>query len=814
MRFLVGLFLSAFLAGICHNSYAQLTSSAIQGKVLTEERAPAAAATVILLTYRDSSIVSSAVTDKNGLFQFEGLQRGRYLLLVTIVGYEKLYSGPFDVLQGQTFVTPDIILHISSKQLGQVSVFGTRPEIETRPGKMILNIQNSIIAAGSSVYDILRQSPGVRIDNSNNISIIGRQNALITIDGRPTNLTGEDLIEVLRAMQSNTIDRIELITSGSAKYDAAGAGIINIISKKGTGVGANGSVTATEGYGKYSKSAAGVVFNDRSDKVNIFGSYNYSYNKSFRNIVTDRTINFDNVMSNYNTNYNNTQVAKSNTFTVGTDYAFSSRHTIGFLVNGTFTSDNFKKNTDLKIYNQSILDSTITANSYLDRQITRLNYNLNYNGKLDESGTTLSADVNYSTNKRSSAEYITNDFYNAAENIYRNPQLLQNLSPSDIRIWLSRIDFSDPLSKTSKLEAGLEYRYVTSDNELVFGPLVNGVYTSDPRFSNHFIYTENINAGYVNYENSFDKFQLTAALRAEQTIAKGNSVTSMEVVNSNYLDLFPNVMLIYKYNNENEFSLSYNRRITRPLYEDLNPFLYYTDPYDYRAGNPYLKPQYSNTVELSYNYNKTLVTTLYSSIVNNADDFNVFEQNDTTKVNITTKKNLGNIYNYGIRFFAPVVFTNWWSGNFLADASYQRYIVYPRNGNLNKGTQDVIFSSTQHFILSNSLTAEVSGKYESPTFYGVSGYKAQFHVDAAVSQQLFEKRGSLKLSAFDIFNTLRDRLYTNYHDLNMSIVDKKESQMVRLTFTYRFGKTSVKAAAGHTTLNKDEQKRIGVGSEN
>lgn len=643
---------------------------------------------------------------------------------------------------------------------------------------------------------------------------MGRQNALITIDGRPTNLTGEDLAEVLRAMQANTVERIELIYSGSAKYDAAGAGIINIISKKGTNIGANGNVTGTAGYGKYAKNNAGIVFNDRSDKVNIFGNYNYSYNKTYRNIVTQRTVDFGNILSNYNTNYNNVQVAKSNAFTIGTDYSLSARHTIGFLVNGTFTTDDFAKNTNLKIYNQSVLDSTITANSHLNRQITRVNYNLNYNGKVSESGATLSADVNYSTNKRSSNEYIGNVFYDALGNPYRNPQFLQNLSPSDIRIWLSSIDFSAPISKTSKLEAGLKYSYVTSDNDLLFGPLVNGVYTSDPRFSNRFIYTENINAGYINYESNFKKFQLTAALRAEQTIAKGNSVNLGNVVNSNYIDFFPQALLIYKHNDKNQFSISYNRRIIRPVYEDVNPFLYYTDPYDYRAGNPYLKPQYSNSVELSYNYNKTLVTTLYSSIISNADDFNVFEQDNATKFNITTKKNLGDIYNYGIRFLAPVVFTNWWSGSFLVDAAYQRYVVYPANGNLNKGTQDIIFSSTQHFIIGNNLSAEIDGKYESPTFYGISQYKAQFHVDAGISQQMFQKRGSLKLSASDIFNTLRDRSQVNYQNLDMTIMDKKESQIVRLTFTYRFGKTSVRAAAGHTTLDKDEQKRIGVGSDN
>jgi iron complex outermembrane receptor protein len=439
--------------------------------------------------------------------------------------------------------------------------------------------------------------------------------------------------------------------------------------------------------------------------------------------------------------------------------------------------------------------------------MTRINYNLNYSGKLDDAGKTLTANINYYTYSRTSDEYIVNDFYTASGNTYRDPLLLQNLSPSTIHSWLSKIDFTDPLSKTSKLEAGIKYSNLTSNNDLIFGPQVNGVYTSDPAFSNHFVYTENVNAAYINYESKLDKFSIIAGLRAEQTIAKGNSLTSDQIVNSNYTNLFPHVLLIYEKDDKNNFSLNYNRGITRPKYEELNPFLYYVDLYDYRAGNPNLKPTYSNLVEMSYTYNKTFVTTLYTNIVSNASDFFVYEQNDTSKVNVTTNKNLGKVYNYGVKFFVPVAFTSWWNADFDVDASYQRYVSYPINGNLNKGTQDIFFTSVQHFIISETLSAELSGKYESPNFYGVNSFKANYGVDAGIGKQILDKRASIRLSATDIFNTRRDRSHTNYQNLDMSTTDKRESQVVRLTFTYRFGKASLKATNIHRTGNEDEQKR-------
>ncbi|MDF2433102.1 MAG: iron complex outerrane recepter protein, partial [Mucilaginibacter sp.] len=563
MRSVFVCLMSALFIGQYNTLYAQEMTPAIAGKVLTESSLPAEASTVILLKYQDSSIVNSEITEKNGLFKFTGLKPGSYLLFIGKLGFSKTYRGPFQLSAGQTFVAADILLKPDTKQLKEVSIVSSRPDIEVKPGKIILNIPNSLIATGSSAFDILKQSPGVRVDINNNISIIGRQNALITIDGKPTNLSGDDLVSILRSMQSNTIDRIELITSGSARDDASAGGIVNIVLNKGNNIGANATVTGTAGYGKYYKDAIGVVFNNRTNKFNIFGNFNNSSNKSFHNFTTDRLINYNQLISDYNVDYKAVQVNHNNSFSLGTDYFISPGQTIGFLVSGSIIDDSFTKNNNLKIANQTVLDSTIIANSNVKRHISRLNYNLNYKSKLDKAGKTLTANFNYNTVNRTSAEYIVNDFFNPDGTNYRPPLLLQNLSPSNIHIWIAKVDFTDPLSKTSSLDAGFKYSHVISNNDLVFGPFVNGAYTSDPAFSNRFVYSENVNAAYVNYVNKYDKFNFDIGLRAEQTVATGNSMTLNRVVSSNYTDLFPHILLTYKKDDKNEFSLSYNRGITR-----------------------------------------------------------------------------------------------------------------------------------------------------------------------------------------------------------------------------------------------------------
>ena len=797
-------------AGLTGNVWAQNGLPALSGTVFNEARLPAEAVTINLLT-TDSVILQSLPSNKNGTFKFNGLKPQSYLLKFSKVGYRVLYSGPFLLKENTSGISAgNFTLSLSTNNLKEVTVSSKKAVVEVRPGKMVLNVQSSIIAQGSSVFDILRQSTGVRVNDDNTISLIGRQQALITIDGKATNLTGDDLVSVLRSMQANTIDNIELITSGSAKYDASSGGIINIITKKGMARGVNLTLTGSAGYGRYYKANGGVVFNDRTAKFNIFGNYNYIANKTFHDYHTDRYIDTNNLSSNYHIDYNSVQQFFTNNFSIGTDYYLNPNNTIGFLINGLVRQEDIGKDNNLLIYNNGARDSTIVSKSTLNRHISQLNYNLNYNGKLDNKGALLTANFNYTAYRRSSAEYIDNTFLTAAGDQYKDDLPLRNLSPSNINIWLSKVDFTKPLSKNSKLETGIKYSYTVSNNKLNLDSLVNGAYTNDPAFNNNFVYRENVNAAYINYQTKINKLDLTAGLRAEQSNTKGTSDVSASNFQQNYFNLFPDLLLAYTLNEKNTLSLSFSRGIQRPSYEDINPFLYYSDLYDYRAGNPKLKPEYSNSTELSYSHDNAFTVALYSQILTDAYEFNFYEQNDSTKVNINTRKNYGRIYNTGLRLFVPVTFTKWWSAIFNADAAYQRYVTYAIYGNLNKGTQDIILKTTQSFSISSTVSAEVSGSYESPFFYGISQFKDVYSVNAGIGKQLFNKRGSIKLSATDIFNTLRDRYTINYQNIDIATVDKRESQRFTLTFTYRFGNTKIKGSQHHTGI-EEEQKRTGSG---
>jgi iron complex outermembrane receptor protein len=811
MRAKKGCLLLAMVAGIYSFCYAQNTSSVLRGNIFLQNKVAADLATVILLNQADSSIVTSALVDSKGAFEFQSVRPGGYLLLAYRLGYSKAYSPAYKVAAGQTVSIQNIYLQALSTELKEVAVVAKKPFVEVRPGKTIINPAASITADGKNVLDILSQSPGVKVSNNDDISISGRQNALILIDGKSTSMTGADLAALLRSTQGSNVDRIELLTGGSARYDASAGGVVNIVLRKGKNIGTNGTISLTAGYGKYYKGVAGFTFNSRSKYVNVFGLYNVNLNKTYRGFYSDRNINEGSLRSNYYLNYYGQQETINHNYRLGADFSLSANHTLGVQVYGFVTNNDFSKANSLRISNQGHLDSVIQVGSSVERDLRNINYNLNYAGKLDKAGKTLLASVTYLPYTRRSDEYITNMFFDAAGTMYRNANQLQNRSPSHRHNLTGVLDYANPLGKTGKLEAGVKFSHTKSDNNLIFGPLVNGAYTADPLFSNSFVYNEDVSAGYLNYTAAIGKFDMVAGLRGEYTHSRGQSAAVaavMPTVNTfNYFKLFPNLLLHYVQNDKHEYSLNLSRGITRPDYESLNPFLYYVDPYDFQSGNPYLKPEYTNTITLTYTYNQSITLGIYAGKTTGAN-FSFYTQNDATKVNLTTMRNLGDVKDIGAQINVPYTFTSWWTGMIDVNAGYYHYTTYPENGDLDKGAADIIINTTQSFALSKSLNFEITGYYETANQYGIRRFSPNYYANAGLSTPVLGKRGKLSINVADLFNTNRDRAYTLYQNIDLRINGKPETRIARLSFTYRFGKTTVKAATKHQTGTELEQDRM------
>jgi len=810
MKFLLGCFLTAFLVSMYCCSFAQ-TSYTVTGKVLTDNGTSAEGATITLLKYPDSSVVKSTICTQEGHFGFDHIKPGNYMVFAHKIGFHRLYSRQYNVVNDDIAIN-DITLRSLTDQLKEVTITDKRDYIEVRPDKTVLNVDRSIFAAGNSAFDVLSTAPGVRITD-NQVLLKGGQKALIAINGKAIGqLNDEQLTELLKSYQSNMISQIELIPNPSAKYDATGGGgVINIILKKSKDIGFKANITESAAYGQDYRVNTGINLNYRTSKLNLFGSYSFADNKTPRLLDVDRTIG----ETALDVNYNSTTYLKNNSFNIGTDYSISPKQTIGALIYGYHNKIGIDKNNVTDIANNGMPDSNITTQSHIDRAISNLNYNLNYKGSFGKNdNTTLSADLDYSTYDRSSTELLKNNLYDAGGLPDQDAMWYIDNSPSHINVRSEKVDFSQALSKTGTLGIGIKNNQVNSNNMIDFKGKVDTAahYVAVPSLTDHFIYDETINAGYVNYSDKFNKTSFAVGLRAEQTSSFSESLNPNKTVDRKYFNLFPNLEITQDIDKDNKFTLNYDRRIMRPNYQDLNPFVAYIDEYSYSTGNTLLKPEYISTYGLSDLYKDKYKLELSMRVT---QDFFVpiFEQNDTTKVYTATTSNVGTRYEYNADLSLPVDITKWWKVDLNLFASYQRYDYYANDAS--KSTTDFVVQANQNFAITSSLRAELYTSWESPTYYGIKQYSDQWETRAGISQSVLNDNGSIRLTVTDIFNTDGDEYSSHYLNLDLTGHEKAGSRFIMATFTYRFGNQSVKNAARRIGGNVDEQKRLsGSSNEN
>jgi len=801
MKFLAGFFLTGIIVIIYSFSYAQ-SSYTITGRVIITSTSFAGGATITLLQNSDSSSVKSTVCNNQGVFELKGVAPGNYILLINKIGYQKLYSSPIRIVNVNIHL-PDVLLLPATKDLKEVTITAKRDYIEVKPDKTILNVDRSILAAGNSVFDILGTAPGVRILD-NGVYIKGGQKALIAIDGKPIGqLTDEQLADLLKSYQSSMITQIEIISNPPARYDAAGGGVINIILKKSKDYGFKANIIESAAAGQDYRLSSGINLDYRIKNLNFFGNYNFSDSKIPRILDIDRTIG----STALNENYLGITHLLNNGFNGGIDYNLSAKQTVGVLMYGYHNQIDIDKNNTTDILNQGSLDSNITTNSHINRSITNLNYNFNYKGSFGkEDNTTLSADFDYSTYRRNSAELLENNFFDADGIQYQDPLFYVDNSPSQINVRSERIDFTQVLSKTGTLGLGLRNNQANSNNMIDFKQRssADSVYIPVPSLTDHFTYDERINAAYINYDDKLNNTGIALGLRAEQTSSLAESLNPNKTTSSSYLDFFPNVEITQWVDKDNTLVVAYNRRLTRPQYQDLNPFVAYIDEYSYSTGNTFLKPEYFTTYQVTDVFKQKYKLDL--SVQVTTDFFvNIFQQNDSTKVFTSTISNIGTRYEYNAEATLPVDVTKWWNANVYLYGSYQKYVY--NTGNPDKTTTDFEIKITQNFTLAHTIRAELFTGWESPTYYGIKQYADEWSTRAGVSKSILNDNGSIKLAISDIFNSQEYRYTSQYQNLNLTGFEKAGSRFVTATFTYRFGRQTIKSNKQQNG-NADELKRL------
>jgi hypothetical protein len=793
-----------------------VSAQQISGQVKDSNGKAISNASVSLLHAKDSSLVKLNVTNKDGAYTFVNIKAGKYLISASYVGYVINYSSVFEV-SGTAVNVPSLTIAKPTSALKDVVVTSKKPMIEVKADKTILNVENTINAAGQDALELLRKSPGVLVDKDDNLSLSGKNGVQVYIDGRPSPLSGKDLSDYLRTLQSNQIEAIEIITNPSAKYDAAGnAGIINIRLKKNKSFGTNGSLTTGYNVGIYSKYNAGLSLNNRGKKLNVFGNYNYNrgLNESFMKLyrsVLDTLFDQKGTMRNSN---------ESHGFKVGADYYIDKKNTIGVMVNGNL-SDNSMGNisrTPISYLPTGVVNRILVADNSSASNRDNANFNLNYR-YIDTTGRELNVDADYGLFRIKSDQMQPNYYYNPAGTTITGQNIYNMIAPTNIDIYSIKADYEQNFKK-GRLGLGAKISNVETTNDFQrFNVFTNGK-IKDTLRSNAFNYKENINAVYANYNRSFKGFMVQAGLRVENTNITGTSVGYKQNAGNylgydstfkrNYTNVFPSAAVTFNKNPMSQWSLSYSKRIDRPAYQDLNPFEFKLDEYTFQKGNTDLRPQYTNSFSLTNTYKYKLTTTLNYSHVN--DVFTQLIDTAEKSKSFITKKNLATQDIASLNISYPFQY-KWYSGFANLNTYYSHYKADFGTGR----TIDLdVFAyniySQHSFKLGKGWTGELSGWYSSPSIWqGTFESKAMWSLDGGFQKTVLKGKGNIKASVSDIFQTMRWRGISNFAGQRLTASGGWESRQFRLNFTWRFGSNQVKAARQRKNSLEEEAKRVNGG---
>ena len=782
---------------LCTTAKAQTEATAeINGELTTFTNEPLPYANLVVFKASDSSMVKGAMSDDLGSFLVEKVPSGKYYVSASILGFKTYNSEVFEIAPNEKKNFGTLKLEEESFELEGVTVTSKKPLIQNKVDRVVLNIENSVLATGNTAMDILQKAPGVTVDNGV-FSLIGKSNVLILINGKQTYLSQDQLKNLMSSTQSSAIESIEIMTNPSAKYDAAGnAGIINIKMKKNQNAGTNVSVNLSNGQGRYRKTNGGVALNHRNEVLNIFANYDYSDNEDFSTIDVDRSASFSEESTFFNSSSFDKYQYKTHNFKVGTDVNLSPKSTLGFIISGNFRDGDSKLTGTTEIGAQrGVVDSTVVGLNTGRFPTKYVTYNLNYNVKLDTVGTDLTLSYDYSNSRRNESFDFSNRFLDENSNEFRADNF-RNLTPQDADIYVGKVDFTHPFNETSKVEAGLKYSSVETDNILQFDVLQdNGSYVNDERRSNQFIYSEKISAAYVNYNTQLGSYNIQAGLRAERTASTGNSVTDANVVDRTYTDLFPTLFVQKKINDSNTISASYGRRIDRPNYSSLNPFVYFIDQYTFRFGNPFLKPQYTNTYNFGYQLKNKYKFDLSYSNTKDAIAFILLTDEETQSIS-QTDANLNGFSSYSMNINAPIKVTNWWNTYNNLSMYYNQYKSDDVEGAPLQLEKLAWQASTNHtFTIDDRSSAELSANYVSPNVYGVFNLKSYYGIDLGVSRTFFDDKMNVKLAVNDIFNTRGKRTtFSTLPNSSYDINTNYDSRVVRLSVSYKFGNIKLKSA--------------------
>lgn len=785
----------------------------IQGSVVDVNNQALPFANILLLNQNDSTMVSGVMATDEGTFSITNFKAGNYLLGVSMIGYKPAYSKPFVIKDAKEHKHNETIVVIEDDhQLQDVNVIAKKPLYELQIDRMVINVENSISSTGNSALEVLEKSPGVVVDRQNStISMGGKDGVIIMINGKQNRMPVEAAFQLLNSLSSDNVKKIELITTPPSKYDADGnAGIINVVLRKNEAFGTNGSFNLGAGVATREKMDAGFTINHHVDKVNLFGSYTTSFDNSRTRIDSYRKTIQPGSVQETDAISRREAITLFQNIRMGFDYTITSKTVLSVLGTGYVRDwDAEALNRIDYLENQAISRKSNLSMQELNKWIHGMgNINLRHSIKEDEI-----LDFNF--------DYL--NYYNDSPSDYQVEKLSstgQFVSGEDIKvkkitpinILVGKFDYTRQINKKLKLEGGLKSTFTYFENKVGVSNFIAGNWTDDKELTNNYALKEDISAIYssVNYTLS-DKTSLLAGLRYEYMNSVLDSETKKGIVDLHYGELFPSFYFSQKLDKNNTLQLSYSRRIDRPTFNELAPFIVFMTPETFVSGNENLLPALSNIFKTEYQLKRIILSVSYTDTRNSIARFQPKNSEDRSKQYFISRNLDRDQTATGMLTF-PVKLTDWWTMQNNLSWIIKKINTDYDGTQVNITRSNYRFNSIQRVNLSKRLSAEFTGYYRSKALSGIYIQKSMGRLDAGLQLKFKNENSRLSMNLSDVFKSSVWKSSADVPELNIYsrwMLDF-EPRALRVTFSHNFGGTKIKSAGDRKTGSEEERNRVGT----
>ena len=778
----------------------------IKGLLTDNNSEPLYNANALLLNARDTSLVKGTMTDKSGHFFFNDVSTGKYLVSFSLIGFKQTHTPAFSIDTDEKDLGL-IELKQEPTQLDQVIINKKLPLLEQRVDRLVVNVKNSIIASGNTALEILERSPGVTVNRqSNTIMMGGKDGVVIMINGKISHMPISAIVQMLAGMNAGNIEKIELITTPPASFDAEGnAGFINIILVNSSEMGTNGGYTMTAGYGQGIITNASINVNHRTKKLNLYGDYSFN-----RARLGQRFLNYRKIMSQGNaiesyTVNDREPVQRIHGFRLGLDYKVNKKTLVGVLFAGNDNRWSMEAKNQLSTFTNQQLDTFIKATN------GEINYwkNLMGNANLHHTfskGEVLSVDVDYLYYDLDNPNHYHNLYFDNNKNPVSEERIrISKVTP--IKIVVGKADYSRNINEKISVETGVKLSVTSLYNDVKVENLSQREWITDQSLSAGYKLKEEIAAVYTVFNLVFnEKLNIKAGLRYEYTTTNLSTVKQEDIVDRQYGYFFPSIFITRKIDDDRSLNLSFTQRITRPTYKDIAPFVLFADPKIFFSGNPQLRPSISNTIKAGFTFKGNLFSISYSHDNNPIAQFQSKVDTVTNRQYITTE-NLKNMKTLSATIAIPLQIGERWNIQNNILAGWQQVNAFYRQADVRINQATYRITSTNSFTLPKEYSLEVGGFYQSPTFWGMAVLKPIGSVDIGAQKKF--KKGSIRFNVNDVFNTIKYKPSLNIPSQNLIT----ESQYLlyprsfRLTYTRNFGNDELKANRSRATGSEEERRR-------